>query len=168
MKIMLQRWLTRVCEDPILIHEEELRSFIESDFGYQPTPSTRKKASSGFSRRMRRREGDEERGKSDFAHPLHVLHSLGPSWNTWRPHGATLAVLGRVLDHLEAGKLVQPVRPGQDADYEQAMMDEEGVKRRGEQASALLREIMNRFPETMCLVREYEFIRAGAVGGRNP
>ena len=32
-KIMLQRWLTRICEDPILIHEEELRSFIESDFG---------------------------------------------------------------------------------------------------------------------------------------
>ena len=63
---------------------------------------------------------------------------------------------------------MQPVRPGQDADYEQAMMDEEGVKRRGEQASALLREIMNRFPETMYLVREYEFIRAGAVGGRNP
>lgn len=47
-KIMLQRWVTRVCEDPILLHDEDLRSFIESDFGYQPTPRPRKKASSGF------------------------------------------------------------------------------------------------------------------------
>lgn len=30
---MLQRWFTRVCEDPILLNDEELRSFIESDFG---------------------------------------------------------------------------------------------------------------------------------------
>ncbi|KAI0375854.1 hypothetical protein BV20DRAFT_959899 [Pilatotrama ljubarskyi] len=58
-KIMLQRWLTRICEDPILIHEEELRSFIESDFGYQPTPNTRKKASGGFSL-IRRGVPDED------------------------------------------------------------------------------------------------------------
>ncbi|KAF9054947.1 hypothetical protein BDZ89DRAFT_1087736 [Hymenopellis radicata] len=32
-RIMLQRWITRVCEDPILLHDEDLRSFIESDFG---------------------------------------------------------------------------------------------------------------------------------------
>ncbi|KAF9478180.1 hypothetical protein BDN70DRAFT_880353 [Pholiota conissans] len=47
-KIMLQRWITRVCEDPILLHDEDLRSFIESDFGYTPTPRPRKKSSSGF------------------------------------------------------------------------------------------------------------------------
>lgn len=49
-KIMLQRWLTRVCEDPFLMRDEETRSFIESDFGYQPTPrNPRKKSGSGFS-----------------------------------------------------------------------------------------------------------------------
>ncbi|EJD00944.1 uncharacterized protein FOMMEDRAFT_147630 [Fomitiporia mediterranea MF3/22] len=49
-RIMLQRWLTRVCEDPFLMRDEELRSFIESDFGYQPMPrNPRKKAGSGFS-----------------------------------------------------------------------------------------------------------------------
>lgn len=58
-KIMLQRWLTRICEDPILLHEEEVRSFIESDFGYQPTPNTRRKASTGFSL-MRSRVPDED------------------------------------------------------------------------------------------------------------
>ena len=46
---MLQRWLTRICEDPILLHDEEVRSFVESDFGYQPTPVIRRKSSSGFS-----------------------------------------------------------------------------------------------------------------------
>ena len=56
---MLQRWLTRICEDPILVTEEEVRSFIESDFGYQPTPTTRKKASSGFSL-IRRSVPDED------------------------------------------------------------------------------------------------------------
>ncbi|KAI0068590.1 hypothetical protein BV25DRAFT_1866569 [Artomyces pyxidatus] len=58
-KIMLQRWLTRVCEDPILLHEEELRSFIESDFGYQPTPRPRRRTSSGFGL-IRRHVPDED------------------------------------------------------------------------------------------------------------
>ncbi|PFH51397.1 hypothetical protein AMATHDRAFT_142590 [Amanita thiersii Skay4041] len=58
-KIMLQRWITRVCEDPILIHDEDLRSFIENDFGYQPIPRPRRKASSGFSL-MRRWVPDED------------------------------------------------------------------------------------------------------------
>ncbi|KAG8865405.1 Vacuolar protein sorting-associated protein 17 [Tulasnella sp. 330] len=47
-KVTLQRWFTRVCEDPILISDEEVRSFIESDFGYQPTVRPKRKISSGF------------------------------------------------------------------------------------------------------------------------
>jgi len=58
-RIMLQRWITRVCEDPILLHDEDLRAFIESDFGYQPTPRPRKRASSGFSL-IRRNVPDED------------------------------------------------------------------------------------------------------------
>lgn len=58
-RIMLQRWLTRVCEDPILLGDEDLRSFIESDFGYQPTPRPKKKTTSGFSL-MRRGVPDED------------------------------------------------------------------------------------------------------------
>ncbi|KAH9965789.1 Vps5 C terminal like-domain-containing protein [Russula dissimulans] len=58
-KIMLQRWFTRVCEDMILVYDEELRSFIESDFGYQPTPRPKRKASSGFSL-LRRHVPDED------------------------------------------------------------------------------------------------------------
>ncbi|KAF8195618.1 Vps5 C terminal like-domain-containing protein [Mycena galopus ATCC 62051] len=58
-KIMLQRWITRVCEDPILIHDEDLRAFIESDFGYQPTPRPRRKTTSSFGI-MRRGVPDED------------------------------------------------------------------------------------------------------------
>lgn len=48
-RIMLQRWLTRICLDPVLMADEDLRAFIESDFGYQPTQRPRRRASSGFS-----------------------------------------------------------------------------------------------------------------------
>jgi hypothetical protein len=58
-KIMLQRWITRVCDDPILANDEDVRAFIENDFGYQPTPRPRKKASSGFSL-IRRHVPDED------------------------------------------------------------------------------------------------------------
>ncbi|WVQ82794.1 hypothetical protein IAT38_004926 [Cryptococcus sp. DSM 104549] len=37
-RIALQRWFTRICEDPVLMRDDELRSFIESDFGYSPVP----------------------------------------------------------------------------------------------------------------------------------
>lgn len=46
---MLQQWLTRICEDPVIMHDEDLRLFIENDFGYQPTPRPRRKTGSGFS-----------------------------------------------------------------------------------------------------------------------
>ncbi|KAF8306464.1 hypothetical protein DL93DRAFT_2179307 [Clavulina sp. PMI_390] len=58
-KIMLQRWLTRICEDSVVIHDEELRSFVESDFGYQPTIRQKRKTSSGFSL-LRRGVPDED------------------------------------------------------------------------------------------------------------
>lgn len=48
-KVMLQRWFTRISEDVILMRDEEMRSFIESDFGYQPTVRAKRKTSSGFS-----------------------------------------------------------------------------------------------------------------------
>lgn len=58
-KIMLQRWITRICENPILLNDEDVRAFIESDFGYQPTPRPRRKGSSGFGL-MRRGVPDED------------------------------------------------------------------------------------------------------------
>ena len=56
---MLQRWFTRICEDAILLGDEDVRSFIESDFGYQPTPRPKRKTSSGFTL-IRRNVPDED------------------------------------------------------------------------------------------------------------
>ncbi|TDL29833.1 hypothetical protein BD410DRAFT_758956 [Rickenella mellea] len=50
--------------------------------------------------------GEDE---DDYAQPLHVLHQILPSWNTWRPHGITLSVLSQVLRRLEAGFAITPV-----------------------------------------------------------
>ncbi|WRT63179.1 uncharacterized protein IL334_000082 [Kwoniella shivajii] len=48
-RIALQRWFTRICEDPVLTKDDELRSFIESDFGYSPVPPPSARKSSAAS-----------------------------------------------------------------------------------------------------------------------
>ncbi|KAJ9105152.1 hypothetical protein QFC19_003610 [Naganishia cerealis] len=67
-RIALQRWFTRVCEDPVLQQDNEMRSFVESDFGYQPavknithraTSSTGGGAFSSISRVFRKGPPDE-------------------------------------------------------------------------------------------------------------
>ncbi|POY72934.1 hypothetical protein BMF94_4010 [Rhodotorula taiwanensis] len=46
-KAAFQKWAVRLTSDPAAIRDDELRSFIESDFGY--TARTKKKSSTGFS-----------------------------------------------------------------------------------------------------------------------
>lgn len=53
---------------------------------------------------------DTDPASDDFAHPLHILHQISPSWNVWRPHRAVLDLLSRVLRHLKSGLTIQPVR----------------------------------------------------------
>ncbi|ODN73778.1 hypothetical protein L202_07306 [Cryptococcus amylolentus CBS 6039] len=46
-RIALQRWFSRVCEDLVLMKEHELRSFIEAEFSYNPiTPQNARRAGS--------------------------------------------------------------------------------------------------------------------------
>ncbi|TYJ57427.1 hypothetical protein B9479_001743 [Cryptococcus floricola] len=46
-RIALQRWFSRVCEDPVLMKEHELRSFIEAEFSYNPiTPQSARRVGS--------------------------------------------------------------------------------------------------------------------------
>lgn len=77
-KLMLQRWITRICEDSVILQDEELRSFIESDFGvriytsscppaptdtfhqYQPTIRAKRKTTTGLSI-LRRSVPDEDK-----------------------------------------------------------------------------------------------------------
>ncbi|KAH9899643.1 hypothetical protein C8Q73DRAFT_787507 [Cubamyces lactineus] len=107
----------------------------------------------------------EEKGSQDFAHPLHLLQQLSPLWNTWRPHGATLTLLGRVLDHLRSGKLVQPVRPNADVAFEQAALDEEEIRRNTEAAGLVLGRIYDAFPRTVQLIQEYELMKRSSQRG---
>ena len=84
-----------------------------------------------------------------------MLHAFTPSWNTWRPHGATLVLLRDVLTHLERGRLVQPVRPGANAAYDQSASSAAELTARIARAGEILGEIEDRFPETVQLVNEY-------------
>lgn len=52
---------------------------------------------------------DTDPASHDFAHPLHVLHQISPSWDVWRPHRAVMDLLSGVLRHLKSGMTVQPV-----------------------------------------------------------
>lgn len=85
MRIALQRWFTRICEDPVLQHSDELRSFIESDFGYNPVAPP-KPASSGtnvlsaaLSKVVRRGPLDDD---DELASAKVTLEQLGPAWQS--------------------------------------------------------------------------------------
>ena len=106
-RIMLQRWLSSDCNDPILLHDEELRSFIESDFGYQPTPRPRRKTSSGFGL-IRRHVPDEDeelqrarfeltRLEGQFFDAAKALDKVSKSRKSQWPLFALLAVRLRIV-----------------------------------------------------------------------
>ncbi|RDX53879.1 hypothetical protein OH76DRAFT_1399033 [Lentinus brumalis] len=119
----------------------------------------RKAVAERWTRRLHNWESLDDRAAEDFAHPLHLLHTMSPLWNTWRPHGATLVLLGRVLTHLRSGRLVQAVQPESDMEFEQMAVDAEEIRRRTQAAGLVLGEIYERFPQTVQLVREYELMR---------
>lgn len=86
MRIALQRWFSRVCDDPVLQKEDELRSFIESDFGYQPVPppSSRRQGSSAgasftaaLSKIVRRGPLDDD---DEIESARVTLEKLEPAW----------------------------------------------------------------------------------------
>ncbi|BEI83821.1 hypothetical protein CcaverHIS002_0404250 [Cutaneotrichosporon cavernicola] len=87
-RIILQRWFSRVADDPQLQKEDELRSFIESDFGYNPIPppSARKQSTGGaatsvltaaLSKVVRRGPLDED---DEIMSARTTLERLEPAW----------------------------------------------------------------------------------------
>lgn len=85
MRIALQRWFTRICEDPVLQHSDELRSFIESDFGYNPVAPPKPASSGGnvlsaaLSKVVRRGPLDDD---DELASAKVTLEQLGPAWQS--------------------------------------------------------------------------------------
>lgn len=87
-RIIIQRWFSRVADDPQLQKEDELRSFIESDFGYNPIPppSTRKQTTgaaatqvftAALSKVVRRGPLDED---DEIMSARTTLERLEPAW----------------------------------------------------------------------------------------
>jgi hypothetical protein len=92
----------------------------------------------------------------DFAHPLHILHQISPSWSIWRPHNATLSLLARVLASLQKGMPVEPVSSVQgNHEVEQA---EEWEQRRARVnlAAEILGRIYINFPNTVRVIEEHQ------------
>ena len=87
----------------------------------------------------------------DFAHPLHILYQISPSWQAWRPHRVTMLLLSMVLDHLESGRLIQPILP----DDAPASWDEEWDEDQSAKADALIEMIQEACPETLQAVRDF-------------
>ncbi|KAG2156308.1 hypothetical protein DEU56DRAFT_723661 [Suillus clintonianus] len=105
-----------------------------------------------------RRSGDElemDPASDDFAHPLHILHQISPSWNVWRPHRAVLDLLSGVLRHLGSGTPVQPV--GDRSSAPQALdPDSDDVFTRGKLAREMLDRIYLNYPDTAECIRIHE------------
>jgi pentatricopeptide repeat-containing protein PET309 len=91
----------------------------------------------------------------DFAHPLHILHQISPTWNDWRPHTIVVRVLIMVLDHLESGMVVRPVRAGDD----KIMATGDTERREANRAAAaeMLARIYENYPQAVSTVRDYEY-----------
>ncbi|KAG0709887.1 hypothetical protein DFH29DRAFT_20150 [Suillus ampliporus] len=105
-----------------------------------------------------KRSGDAlemDPASDDFAHPLHVLHQISPSWNIWRPHRAVLNLLSGVLRHLGSGMIVQPV--GELSSAPQALdPNSDDVFTRGKPPQETLSRIYHNYPDTIQAIRLHE------------
>ncbi|KAI0320658.1 hypothetical protein OF83DRAFT_1238574 [Amylostereum chailletii] len=94
---------------------------------------------------------------NDFAHPLHILHQISPAWNMWRPHSATVSLLMSVLEHLESGRMIQPVA-SRDGPPQPPQWD--GPEQEGEEAGKVLESIHKECPDAVAMVeRLYAMIK---------
>jgi pentatricopeptide repeat-containing protein PET309 len=100
-----------------------------------------------------KREG--RRPTSDFAHPLYILQHILPSWDTWQPHAAVVALLTEVLDHLEAGHMIQPIPPRRFGDVEGSTW--QGPESEASAARELLGRIHASCSRAVTIVKEYDY-----------
>ncbi|KZT06395.1 uncharacterized protein LAESUDRAFT_176139 [Laetiporus sulphureus 93-53] len=99
----------------------------------------------------------EEEFQEDFAHALQILYKFSPLWNVWRPHAVVLNLLHEVLDHLESGRLIQPVRPATASP--EPTPDPQTIGQRRLKAAAILRKIYSECPQTVEMARDFNSVR---------
>ncbi|KAH9060953.1 hypothetical protein EDB87DRAFT_1808159 [Lactarius vividus] len=94
----------------------------------------------------------------DFAHPLHIMHQILPSWDAWQPHAAVVTVLMNVLGQLEAGHMISPVPSRQFADLAPTTRATwQGDESEASTASTVLERISMSCPRAVAIVRGYEY-----------
>ncbi|KAI9513271.1 hypothetical protein F5148DRAFT_1278997 [Russula earlei] len=93
----------------------------------------------------------------DFAHPLHILQQILPSWDASQPHAAVVTLLMNVLGQLEVGRMVPPVPPRRLAGAAGSTSTWQGTESEATAARALLEQIHASCPRAVTLVREYEY-----------
>ena len=97
-------------------------------------------------------ETREGRPTADFAHPLHILQQILPSWDTWQPHAAVVTLLTEVLDHLEAGHMIQPISPWR---FEGSTW--QGPESEASAARELLGKVHASCPRAIMIVKEFDY-----------
>ncbi|KIM91205.1 hypothetical protein PILCRDRAFT_59320 [Piloderma croceum F 1598] len=95
--------------------------------------------------------------ENDFAHSLHILHQVSPSWSIWRPNSVTLSLLGRVLASLESGVPVRPMKPYQKIQRVDQAEEWEQRRARVNLAADILHRICRDFPHAVRAVKEHEW-----------
>lgn len=94
----------------------------------------------------------------DFAHPLHIMQQILPSWDAWQPHAAVVTVLMNVLGQLEAGHMISPVPSRHFADVASTTRATwQGEESESSAARTVLERINASCPQAVAIVREYEY-----------
>jgi pentatricopeptide repeat-containing protein PET309 len=128
-----------------------------------PTPTAATAGDNGSSSDTSSSAQRGEPPPPDFAHPLHILQQILPSWNSWQPHAAVVTLLTDVLDQLEAGHMIPPVPPARRFPDQSAPTTSwqggggEGSEIETEAARALLGKLHATCPQGITLLREYEY-----------
>jgi len=103
-------------------------------------------------------ESDAAGGKSpDFAHPLHIMQQILPSWDVWQPHAAVVTVLVDVLGQLKAGHMISPVPSHRLGSTAARTTTWQGEESEASAARTVLERINASCPQAVAIVREYEY-----------
>ena len=102
-------------------------------------------------------------GGDDIVRPLRLLQHIAPNWNVWRPHSTVLRMLTMVLARLEAGYIINPIRPdGTSDDWD----DIEVTGEREQKAKSQLERICQNYPQTVQMITAYETVTRRKLGDK--
>lgn len=94
-------------------------------------------------------------GDDDVVRPLRFLRHIAPNWNIWRPHKSVLTLLSMVMARLDAGFLIDPIRPDDPLGQRENNFDPGMTHERQQEARELLERICADYPQTVQMVMAY-------------